>query len=306
MNYDIVGNDPAGRALVDNAIRILERDRPDIAVEPIRLIDMGFSSYVLETGSGFIVRIARTADAAAGHAREYVLLRELSGHVAVEVPAPVWRVPAGPESRYGAMAYKRIAGASLARDRHHGIDLVEELTHFLTQLHRTREPGLLATATPFEVWRDGTISVTEAAVKQLAHDLSEADHKRLRHWFSDFSHSVREIRGEQATLVHGDFWHANILTSDERLSGVLDWESASVADPAVDLAPIWDIDQDLGADLLRRYQAEQPTPDPTLDDRIRLLRIARNLGGVIWSVNNNDPAEYADSLIKVQSVLPLI
>lgn len=36
------------------------------------------------------------------------------------------------------------------------------------------------------------------------------------------------------------------------------------------------------------------------------LLVDSNLGGIAWSVENNDEEEYADSLIKVHSVLPLI
>eukprot|EP01133_Synstelium_polycarpum_P016538 gene16538-19653_t len=37
-------------------------------------------------------------------------------------------------------------------------------------------------------------------------------------------------------LVHGDFWPGNILWNNKQLAAVIDWESAGIADPLLDLA----------------------------------------------------------------------
>lgn len=105
-------------------------------------------------------------------------------------------------------------------------------------------------------------------------------------------------------VVHGDFWHDNILAAGNNLAGVLDWEASAVADPAVDLAPVWDIDAELGEALSLAYQ-QRTREEPSLTGRIRLFRIARSVAGVTWCLDNNDPEEYVDSLAKVRAVLPL-
>lgn len=301
----VAGSCVVGCELVGAVLGLLQRERPDIAVAPYRLIDVGFSSYVLMTGSAFIVRVARTAEAAANHAREYHLLREIPRLVPVEVPAPVWRMPAGTESRYGAMAYPRIVGVPLAREGPHSDEFVAQLARFLVHLHQVRDDALATAVNSLAAWKSTTISVTEAAVRQLAHELAAREHARLRQWCVQFVRAMTGMPDHRSTVVHGDFWHANILTRGGRLTGVLDWEASAIADPAVDLAPVWDIDHDLGAELLRQYQERTPH-DPSLPDRVRMFRVARNLGGITWSLNNNDREEYVDSLTKVQSVLPLI
>jgi aminoglycoside phosphotransferase (APT) family kinase protein len=305
MDNMLSGSHVPERALLDGVLDVLGRERPGIAVAPYRLIDMGFSSYVLLTGAGFIVRVARTAEAGASHSRECQLLPEISRLVQVAVPAPVWRLPAGPESRYGAMAYPQIIGDPLAREGRRSPHLVAQLATFLAQLHQARDDTVAAVINPLAAWKGATISVTEVAVHQLADELAAREHARLREWCGRFVAMVSGIADDRQTVVHGDFWHANILIRGGRLAGVLDWESAALADPAVDLAPVWDISVDLGAELLRQYQARTP-PDPSLPERIRMFRIARNLGGITWSINNNDSEEYADSLRKVEAVLLLI
>jgi aminoglycoside phosphotransferase (APT) family kinase protein len=291
--------------LVDLALDALRRDRPEIAQPPIRMIYTGFSSIVVGTGSGYIVRVGRNAQAAESHEREWRLL-PLLGELPSVVPAPVWHLPPGPESPYGAVAYPLIEGTSLPSDRPCPEHLIDQLAQFLARLHAITDPAVRAAVDSLNTWRTGRLTAAEAAIGHLARDLPAVDHARLARWFDDEYQPWMEGIGEDAAVVvHGDFWHDNLLTGPAGLTGVIDWEAAELADPAVDLAPVWDIDPALGAALLRRYQ-DHTGDDDTLAGRVRRARVARNLGDISWSVDNDDADEYAGSLIKVRSVLSLI
>ncbi len=290
--------------LVGPALAALERERPDIAVAPVRLADMGFSSYVLTTGSGYVVRVARTPEAADGHRRECELLPRLARLLPVAVPLPVWRLPAGPASRFGAMAYHRIEGTTLGRDTHHPRRVVAQLAGLLAQVHRLGVEQVTSGVVAFTEWKHAVISSAGTAVDHLRDELPTAEHQRLRRWREQFVGHVDDLPPRGAVVVHGDFWHDNILARGTKVVGMLDWEAAAVADPAVDLAPVWDIDHALGAGLVEGYQ-RLVGPDPSLADRVRLFRIARNVCGITWCLDNNDHEEYVDSLTKVQDVLPL-
>ncbi|NBH09339.1 phosphotransferase, partial [Amycolatopsis sp. SID8362] len=41
--------------------------------------------------------------------------------------------------------------------------------------------------------------------------------------------------------LHGDLMPSNLLLRDGRLTGVLDWATAGVGDPAIDLIPAWNL-----------------------------------------------------------------
>jgi aminoglycoside phosphotransferase (APT) family kinase protein len=45
--------------------------------------------------------------------------------------------------------------------------------------------------------------------------------------------------GGPPVWVHGDLLPGNLLVRDGRLTGVIDWGSLGVGDPAVDLIPAW-------------------------------------------------------------------
>jgi aminoglycoside phosphotransferase (APT) family kinase protein len=62
------------------------------------------------------------------------------------------------------------------------------------------------------------------------------------------------------TLVHGDYWLANLLWQRRRLIGVVDWEDACVGDPSVDVAICRGdltllFGQDAANAFLRHYEA---------------------------------------------------
>lgn len=44
------------------------------------------------------------------------------------------------------------------------------------------------------------------------------------------------VRPNPLTLIHGDFWFGNTIWEDGRLTGIIDWDAAAIADPARDVA----------------------------------------------------------------------
>ena len=67
----------------------LEVACPNLGVADARLVDAGFGSIVLDTGDGLILRIARTAAAARGHAIEAATVPDLARRLPANVPVPM-------------------------------------------------------------------------------------------------------------------------------------------------------------------------------------------------------------------------
>jgi len=69
------------------------------------------------------------------------------------------------------------------------------------------------------------------------------------------------VRPNSPRLIHGDFWFGNTIWQDGALTGIVDWDSASIADPARDVAGARNdlalLSGARAADLfLARYEAE--------------------------------------------------
>lgn len=279
----------------------LSRERPEFVADPIATVDCGFSSLVLRTGSGYVVRIARTREAAARHQREYELLQVLSGRLDVAVPTPRWRAEPNADIPYGATVYPWIDGAPLDRQSDDPA-IADQLAASLAQIHGL---ALSQNVQPLEEWRARTLRMIDDAVAYLRTDLTRTEFELLRRWQPLIMMQIRDIEPELCALVHGDFWHDNLLVRGGRLVGIVDWEACAIADPAVDLAGPWDVNPRLAAGMVRSYQKQRPE-DSSIHTRTRWFRVVREFNGLTWSVRNDDTDEYTESVAKIRKVLPLL
>jgi aminoglycoside phosphotransferase (APT) family kinase protein len=93
-------------------------------------------------------------------------------------------------------------------------------------LHRLDAGPLLAEIGEDAVGVEHCFAGLEARIDAGAHGLRDG----LR-WLVDH----RPAPAPHACICHGDLWGGNILTEDGRVTGVLDWTTATVAEPALDV-----------------------------------------------------------------------
>jgi aminoglycoside phosphotransferase (APT) family kinase protein len=267
----------------------LERALPDVRVRPLRVLDTGFGSTVVETADAVVVRIARGPRAAAGHARELALLPALAGRLPVAVPEPRWRLePDPPELPFGAIAYPKLPGAPLSpRDADDA--LAADVAAFLRALHATRDLELPPDVDDLEALRDATTPV-------LRRELTGTEWRTVDRWWDGLLGDER-LRGYEPRLRHGDLWYENLLVGDGRLVGVVDWEAAGLGDPAQDFAAL----RHLGDGFDRRVLAVYGAADPDLPHRIERRWQLRELDGVRLSVELGDAEELAEALRKLRA-----
>jgi len=48
--------------------------------------------------------------------------------------------------------------------------------------------------------------------------------------------AVTGVTANTPTLIHGDYWFGNTIWMDGRLTGIIDWDGARIADPALDVS----------------------------------------------------------------------
>jgi aminoglycoside phosphotransferase (APT) family kinase protein len=135
----------------------------------------------------------------------------------------------------------------------------------------------------------------------LREALTEFEYLKVARWWDDFLADKR-MRNGHPSLRHGDFWHGNILVdpSSGRLTGVIDWEKAAIADPAEDLATLRHLTGGLADSVLRAYQKESGVVHPDLVYRTDRYWELREFGGVLGAVEMNDQAEFAESIQKLR------
>jgi macrolide phosphotransferase len=236
--------------------------------------DEGWAYHTVEVddvdGRPWIFRFPSRPQVTAALSRELALLPWIAGRLPVAVPRP--RI-VGHEPPF--MAYPRLAGHALSCEEMRCPAVADAVARLLVTLHelpldQVRDRGL--PEYDRESWR--RYHVTLMARAHAAVDIPA----QVRHRW-DRALADDGLWPERMCLVHGDIGPPHLLAEDGRLTGVIDWESARIADPALDLAGIlagWNAPA-LAA-VLDRYlsqAADRGRPDdPRLPDRVAFLAAA--------------------------------
>jgi len=219
----------AGSCLLERAIRELATpgNEPEPTLRRVVNSTRGKSVALLDgEPGGLVIRIARSAAMLEDEARSHRVLGSLA-EKAVElpdVPRPMGTVTLGD---YSFFAQSRLSGVPLSTVLNDGnrAHWAGEVERFLLALHAASAD---ARAEPL----DGELAaglfqpMTDFALDHVA---DEALRSKVRQTIAG------SLAGTVARLgvVHGDFGPGNLLVTDSRLTGVIDWEAVRGRGPAV-------------------------------------------------------------------------
>jgi aminoglycoside phosphotransferase (APT) family kinase protein len=192
----------------------------------------GTVNALYRLGDDLVVRLPRIAWALAGAEREREWLPRLAPLLPVEVPTLVAVGEPGAGYPWSWTVYRWLDGVNPAVGNSTNADLLaEDLAELVLAFRRielagppTRRGAALAT-------RDDE---TRAALAALVGTIETGPAEEA--W--DAALRLPDWQGS-SVWIHGDLLPGNILVSDGRLSGFLDFEAAGVGDPACDLIPAW-------------------------------------------------------------------
>ncbi|MDX1995309.1 MAG: aminoglycoside phosphotransferase family protein [bacterium] len=227
-------------ALIDTILRVY----PNLDVKTVRYDDQGQNNLVLYVNERFVFRFPRYEAGRRQLQAEVVILRALQDSVSVSVPEPLFvhlKAPVG----NAFMGYPTIPGkvadldALLARCQPPVLDrLAGQLASFLKTLHTTP----LEPLRPFPLPRydrpywEGMYE----RIRKGLFPLMTADAQRQAASHFEPVLADPDFFTLPMTLIHGDFGSGNLLYHDdlEKFTGVIDFGSAGIGDPAIDLAAL--------------------------------------------------------------------
>ena len=267
---------------------------PELDVRTARAAHGQFNDVVI-ANEAWVFRFPRSVAAAATLQREVAILRALAGRLTLAIPEPAY---ASDDPLLPYMGYPLLPGEPLRRDALATAPdaelerLARQLADFLGELH-----GL-----PVEVLPDATIHDTRddwAALfagfrdQLFPHMRAEAREQVTR----DFSAYLEDPASAawMPVIRHGDLGGDNILrnATSGALTGVIDFASAAIGDPAIDLAAL----STLGERMLGHLLAAWPAAEALLE-RARFYRGTFALQEALYGLRDGDEESFESGIAR--------
>lgn len=250
--------------------------RVGLAPASVRPIEGGWANWTFDLDGERIVRFPRNDSVALATMRELHLLPALAPTLSYPVPSPThvgrWR-------GRPFFAYDRIEGTPLVATTSPA-DLAERMGRAVAEIHAfpvDRAAALLATGPASSSWWSGYEDlwevVEEVALPELEADLADAVRRHLGRLLDDRP-------AFEPTLVHDDLGPEHILVRADGSIGLIDFEDATVGDPAIDLT--WLVAA-LGPGALPALLAGRDLGD-RLGERLWVYRWMGSVHAVIYGV----------------------
>ena len=260
-------------------------------IEQWSLLGSGQNSIAILANGEWVFRYPLHRAAADSMELEVAVLRSVHGRLPVFTPDPeIFVEVAGLEWR--VMAYPFIAGQVLGVDQINELSgstlsrLGKDLGRFLTTLHST--PTSLFSGSNLRD-KDGNqrwASFTEDVRGILKPRITSSDWKRSNRKLGKSVEKISRFQYEPV-LRHGDFGFGNfVFDGRSRLAGVIDFGSAGLGDPAVDIAAL-SATNGPGDSMIDHVRQAYPLTDELLQ-RARIYRDTFPLQHALLGAKSDD------------------
>ncbi len=217
-----------------------------LALKTIERINSGQNNDVWLIDSAFIFRFPKYTEGIRQLEKEAELLKQIADRLPLEVPSPMYCVLEPAAAGRAFMVYRKIEGVPLEGERLERMNdavamrrIADQLAEFLQALHGTNPKGWLDPSAsahdPIHEWKELYGRLHNKLYRFMN---PEARFRTDRH-FGDFFATMDPTR-IVSSLIHGDFGGSNILYDPARntVTGVIDFGSAQLGDPAIDYAAL--------------------------------------------------------------------
>jgi aminoglycoside 2''-phosphotransferase len=248
---------------------------PDLVVHTATLdINSGQFNAIVLINDNLIFRFPRSAYVAEHYPRQIALLSYLRDKLPLSIPDPQYISLPDVAWQHRFMGYERIPGAPFYREIIDTIGdsaavqaLATQLASFLRSLHQVSLADLPVDLPLSDRVEDWVVLYQDIRTLLFPYMRQEAHREVAKH----FEHYLNDPAqyAYQPVLRHGDFGDSNILydSATQRMSGIIDFESLALGDPATDVAPLVGYGEDFLNSCLESYPAMQ-----TMLERVRFYR----------------------------------
>lgn len=273
---------------------VIAQIAPELAVRSVRQEHGQFNDVVIANET-WVFRFPRSQAAAATLQREVATLRALAGRLRLAIPAPVY---ASDAAALPYMGYRLLPGEPLRRDELATASdadlerLARQLADFLSELH-----SLPVELLPDQIIRDTHADWAEMFAgfrEQLFPHMRADAREQVTHNFDAYLDDLASAAW-RPVIRHGDLGGDNILHDavTGALTGVIDFASTALGDPAIDLAALSTLGERLLAHLLEAWPAA-----PGLLPRARFYRSTFALQEALYGLRDGDEESFEHGIAR--------
>jgi aminoglycoside 2''-phosphotransferase len=303
-----MSQDPAfGRAVPESAdfgvatsLRHIHARYPALLIGSVRHESAGQRSNVLVINDTLVFRFPRTSAEIATLASEASILRAIRGRLPLPTPDPSYENLETRAVGTAFIGYPRLPGEPLWREtlltqdqplRH---ALAAQLAGFLQALHSVPTdalPGDLPVQDGQAQWADLYSRIRD----KLFPLMSPASRALLVRHFESYLDQA-DNASYPPVLRHGDFGPSNILfdASARTISGIIEFGSAGLGDPALDVASVMG-PFGYGEAFARSFAEFYPAVE-TLLDRARFYAGTFAVQEALWGLEHGDPEAFNSAI----------
>lgn len=232
------------------------------------------------TGEQFILKIC---DRNADYLREQYFLHYLAG----KIPVPkIIDIVAPDKNIHGAILMEYFTGTLLnANDLTPA--LAYEIGTVLAKIHSNRAIGYGDLIQPAHLSNDPRIHFKEKfeeGIAECRNQLSESLLDQCIRYFDMNINILNKVDGP--CIIHRDFRPGNIMISDGKLQGIIDWSSGRASFAEEDFCPLefekWEITPDSKRAFLDGYKSIRPLPD--YETVMPLLKLSKAIATIGFTV----------------------
>lgn len=226
---------------VPDYIEMVKQQCPELQIKEVKPIETGQNNDILVINSEYIFRFPKYPQGIEDLLVETEVLKRLKNYITLQIPNPQYSAFENKEVGSVFVGYKLIKGESLWRDTFLKIRdkqrLAYELATFLQELHskdvRSEVSQVARVRDIYAEW----LNLYQRIEEKLFIYMSKERKEEVENNFTQLLDNLRNQQTE-FTVVHGDFGPSNILYDEQTgsISGIIDFGSVHVGDPALDFA----------------------------------------------------------------------
>ena len=228
---------------LQQCLRALKHAFPALRVTTASPIEEGWANYVLEINGNLIFKFPRRPDILSKLATEVRLLPELSKVLPLPIPSFDYTAESPQDDGPTFVGYPKIPGQAMFLDQASSTTrrvVAKQLGAFLTVLHRFSaekavELGILNDSA--DAWHREYKDRYSQISSQVLPLLKPAQRREIAQFWESFLNEPTNFVFAPV-LVHRDLGGDNVCwdPASGTITGVIDWEAASLGDPAIDFA----------------------------------------------------------------------